>query len=131
MTAYIKKGGAGRAYTPKKDFAKKEWNSTDKPARFFKATCSKCGQSCEVPFRPVTGKPVFCRDCFVPTGETGAGRAGDKFPRKDYGSKSTSFERPSVASNDEILKQLALVNKNLEKLIQAVQFEGSQTSFKK
>jgi len=28
------------------------------------ATCSECGQSCQVPFKPTEGKPVYCRDCF-------------------------------------------------------------------
>lgn len=28
-------------------------------------TCSDCGQTTTVPFKPVKGKPVFCRDCFV------------------------------------------------------------------
>jgi CxxC-x17-CxxC domain-containing protein len=29
-----------------------------------KAVCAKCGQQCEVPFKPTTAKPVYCRDCF-------------------------------------------------------------------
>jgi len=29
-----------------------------------KATCSECGESCEVPFKPTEGKPVFCRECY-------------------------------------------------------------------
>ena len=29
-----------------------------------KATCSDCGQECEVPFKPTEGKPVRCNDCF-------------------------------------------------------------------
>ena len=28
------------------------------------AVCSKCGGNCQVPFRPVAGKPVFCSNCF-------------------------------------------------------------------
>ena len=27
-------------------------------------TCDKCGERCEVPFRPTEGKPVYCYDCF-------------------------------------------------------------------
>ena len=27
-------------------------------------TCDKCGKECEVPFKPTSGKPVYCRDCF-------------------------------------------------------------------
>ena len=34
------------------------------PRQMFPATCSKCGRSTEVPFRPTNGKPVYCSDCF-------------------------------------------------------------------
>ena len=34
------------------------------PREMFPATCSNCGKSTEVPFRPTTGKPVLCGDCF-------------------------------------------------------------------
>ncbi|MCK5037867.1 MAG: hypothetical protein KAS16_02100 [Thermoplasmata archaeon] len=29
-----------------------------------KATCSDCGNECEVPFKPSEGRPVYCRDCY-------------------------------------------------------------------
>ncbi|UCD97255.1 MAG: DNA-directed RNA polymerase [Candidatus Bathyarchaeota archaeon] len=29
-----------------------------------KATCSDCGQECEVPFKPDSNRPVYCRDCW-------------------------------------------------------------------
>ncbi|MCW3997012.1 MAG: DNA-directed RNA polymerase [Candidatus Bathyarchaeota archaeon] len=29
-----------------------------------KATCSECGQECEVPFKPDPDRPVYCRECF-------------------------------------------------------------------
>lgn len=29
-----------------------------------KAVCDKCGKSCEVPFRPTPGKPIYCDECF-------------------------------------------------------------------
>jgi len=29
-----------------------------------KTTCSECGQECEVPFKPIEGKPVYCRECY-------------------------------------------------------------------
>lgn len=34
------------------------------PREMHKAKCSECGKECEVPFVPVPGKPVYCRDCF-------------------------------------------------------------------
>ena len=30
----------------------------------FEATCSNCGREAQVPFRPTSGKPVYCSDCF-------------------------------------------------------------------
>jgi CxxC-x17-CxxC domain-containing protein len=35
------------------------------PREMFPATCSNCGQETEVPFRPTTGKPVYCSTCFA------------------------------------------------------------------
>ncbi|MGD6809601.1 MAG: CxxC-x17-CxxC domain-containing protein [Candidatus Bathyarchaeia archaeon] len=29
-----------------------------------KATCSECGQECEVPFKPDPNRPVYCRECW-------------------------------------------------------------------
>lgn len=37
----------------------------DGPREMHKATCSKCGNECQVPFKPTQGKPVYCNDCFV------------------------------------------------------------------
>jgi CxxC-x17-CxxC domain-containing protein len=34
------------------------------PREMHKATCSECGEECEVPFKPVEGKPVYCRECY-------------------------------------------------------------------
>ena len=34
------------------------------PREMFTATCSQCGKDAEVPFRPTSGKPVYCSDCF-------------------------------------------------------------------
>jgi len=34
------------------------------PREMFTATCSSCGKEAQVPFRPTTGKPVYCSDCF-------------------------------------------------------------------
>ena len=34
------------------------------PREMHKATCTECGQECEVPFKPTEGKPVFCKECY-------------------------------------------------------------------
>lgn len=34
------------------------------PREMHKATCSECKKECEVPFKPVEGRAVYCKDCF-------------------------------------------------------------------
>lgn len=55
------------------------------PTEMHRAICDKCKKECEVPFRPTSGKPVFCSNCF------------DRNP----GFESRGFEdRPSLRSED-------------------------------
>ena len=36
-----------------------------RPAReLYDATCATCQKATKVPFRPVAGRPVYCKDCF-------------------------------------------------------------------
>lgn len=37
--------------------------------KMYDAVCSKCGTQTQVPFRPIEGKEVFCRDCFAKNAE--------------------------------------------------------------
>jgi len=34
------------------------------PREMHKATCSDCGNECEVPFQPTEGRPIYCQECF-------------------------------------------------------------------
>ncbi|MFH1404803.1 MAG: CxxC-x17-CxxC domain-containing protein [Patescibacteria group bacterium] len=52
--------------------------------QMFKATCSECGESCEVPFRPTGSKPVYCRECFG-----GGDAGGSNFSQ--HGSRDRGF----------------------------------------
>ncbi|MEM2874057.1 MAG: CxxC-x17-CxxC domain-containing protein [Candidatus Nanoarchaeia archaeon] len=33
--------------------------------QMFDAVCSDCGQPCKVPFKPVEGRPVYCKECYA------------------------------------------------------------------
>jgi len=48
-------GGGGGGYGGSRDRG---------PREMFSATCSSCGREAQVPFRPTSGKPVYCSDCF-------------------------------------------------------------------
>ncbi len=54
--------------------------------QMHQATCSECGEECEVPFRPNNDKPVYCDDCF---GEKkgGGSRRSDR-READFGNRS-------------------------------------------
>ncbi len=45
-----------------------------------KVTCSSCGIECEVPFKPTSTKPVYCRDCFAKQKQV----SSDKISNKDF-----------------------------------------------
>ena len=34
------------------------------PRQMHAATCAECGVATQVPFRPSSDRPVYCRDCF-------------------------------------------------------------------
>jgi CxxC-x17-CxxC domain-containing protein len=43
-------------------------NRQDNPHRdrmMYKAVCADCKRGCEVPFRPVEGRPIYCQGCFA------------------------------------------------------------------
>ena len=51
----------------------------------FAATCANCGRETQVPFRPVAGRPVYCRDCFRDRkhpGGAGTARAAPRAPAR-------------------------------------------------
>lgn len=48
-----------RRYTDKNS---RRSNYSDK--RMYQVVCDSCGNQCEVPFQPTSGKPIFCQECF-------------------------------------------------------------------
>lgn len=66
---------------------------------YFKAICSECGKSCELPFRPTNDKPVFCSACFD---KQGSGRE-----RNMNSNSNSSFD-----------KQFKIINEKLDQILQ-------------
>ena len=61
------------------------------------ATCDRCGNRCEVPFKPTQGKSVYCNDCF---------RKNEySEPRETQNLSSEELERINLKL-DKILKAL-------------------------
>ena len=88
------------------------------PREMFKADCAKCGNACEVPFRPNGAKPVYCNNCFV---REDSRRRSLAAPRVRLLVPHSSLLLRSPVRNDQAFNdlkaELRVVNQNLERLI--------------
>ena len=71
---------------------------------FHTTTCAKCGDKCEVPFKPNNRKPVYCSDCFRKS-ENGSFER-DEAPVSRPSSNSSSDLRQINEKLDRILSLL-------------------------
>lgn len=107
----------------------------DRPERrestseMFSATCTACGKSCEVPFKPTGDRPVFCRDCFGKQNEGGR-EVRTESPRREFtrDSRPPSREerapayvatRPDNSLND-IKRQLTTLESKLNRILDLI-----------
>ena len=98
---------------------KKRDNDRDwaKPA-MHPATCAECGSRCEVPFKPIEGRPVFCTNCF---------KKDDRPEPRRFGGNTDSRPepRPFAFENkrqdfDQGKDQLNAINAKLETIIRTL-----------
>ena len=80
------------------------------------ARCDKCGEMCEVPFKPTNNKPVYCRDCFTQRNES---PNFEKFDRFESGSRRNDSARSAAAAapDNTTKKAIAQINKKLDKIL--------------
>jgi CxxC-x17-CxxC domain-containing protein len=58
-------------------------NRNDK--QMYSAICDECGNSCQLPFQPTEGKPVYCSNCFRNKKDNGNDRYSKKpFDRRNF-----------------------------------------------
>ncbi|MFA6135806.1 MAG: CxxC-x17-CxxC domain-containing protein [Candidatus Paceibacterota bacterium] len=81
------------------------------PVTMHQAVCDECKKPCEVPFRPSSGKPVYCNACFGGKKETGSNR--------DF--RDDRFSAPVRTDNNEVKNQLEMLNVKMDRLIKAVE----------
>ncbi len=80
-----------------------------------KATCSDCGASCEVPFKPTGDRPVYCNSCFT-VKKSGEGRPNNF--GVDRHEKPRFFEKTGGSNNSgAITDQLKALNGKIDKLV--------------
>lgn len=89
--------------------------------------CDQCGKPCEVPFRPTGDKPVYCSSCFE--GKRKTRGAGDRFSKNKFSGQKTDFG--SKGNNDELKKQLVILNGKMDQLIKAVEAMANTKTIEK
>lgn len=97
-----------------------------------KAICSNCGKECQVPFKPTTGKPIYCSDCFEKMGG-GSGREshrprGRNFDRPRFEDRrpqqySPRPERPENSA-EQYRSQFEALNRKLDKILKIIDTEA-------
>jgi len=78
--------------------------------QMYEATCSKCNEPCEVPFKPSGDKPVYCDECF------GASKGEHAGPKK--ADKSAELFEQLNAKLDKIIKVLELIHPKKQHIIE-------------
>ncbi|MFZ4632310.1 MAG: CxxC-x17-CxxC domain-containing protein [Patescibacteria group bacterium] len=79
---------------------------SDRP-EMHKAVCADCGESCEVPFKPSSDKPVYCSNCFK------KGDSRPSAPRSEshsHGSSSSKLEERMDAIDAKLDKLMKFIN---------------------
>lgn len=110
--------GGGRPFGGGKKFGGGGGRDGGRPA-MHQATCSECGTSCEVPFRPTGSRPVFCNNCF---GKQGGGRdsgrqqrfEGERHEKPRFEDRKTD----NVSSSWPVVEQIKILNAKIDKLIE-------------
>ncbi len=88
-------------------------NRDSRRTEMHEVTCSKCGKSCKVPFKPTGSKPVFCSECFEQKGPS----------HSNFNSRNQDrrFDSSSQSQQGNSSEQLNQINAKLDKIIKILQ----------
>lgn len=109
------KWGGDKKFGGRSSSDRKSFSRSFAKTEMFQATCSECGNTCEVPFKPTGRKPILCDRCFKKDGPTDQKRFRGSSPdrpvfndRRASRSDSTSDEFKKIhAKLDAILRALS------------------------
>jgi CxxC-x17-CxxC domain-containing protein len=91
---FKKSYGGGGDWKDKKSFTKKPFDNS-----MHSATCSGCGNECQVPFKPNGKKPVFCSACYIRE-EKPEGRSEGRGDKSSFYDKKPAYQSRPHARPD-------------------------------
>ena len=95
----------------RRDFKKRSFSGQSGDRPMYPATCSNCGQACQVPFQPTGNKPVFCSDCFE---KNNSGANSGRFP--DRNSRRPNFDTRNT-DRPQSTEQFTALHAKLDKIL--------------
>ena len=98
--------GDKRNFSGRRDFGARR--DHDSRQSMHRAVCDSCGANCEVPFRPTSGKPIFCSNCFKKDDNRSQ---RDNRPRRD----NQLLDRSQ--SNEKLAESIDNLNKKLDQIL--------------
>ena len=109
--------GFGRGASTSRSFSRDD-RDADRP-EMHQATCAECGNSCEVPFKPISGRPILCSHCFK-------GKDGQDSKRPNSRSFAKPFDRRDSAprtnvSNNISSEQFEILNAKLDQILKTLE----------
>ena len=116
----------------RRDEGRPNFRSDNRDRVMHQAVCDQCGKPCELPFRPTGDRPVYCSACFEGKRETGSNKRSDRFSQNKFSGQKTDFRSSSSRGNDdELKKQLVMLNGKMDQLIKAVEAIANTKSINK
>jgi CxxC-x17-CxxC domain-containing protein len=119
--------GGGRPSRPGFDRPRPQFGGGHKEGiELFDAICSKCGNACQVPFRPNGQKPVYCRACFGSPAQAPAGR--ENFIRRDVPMAPMAPIAPRIEDRSiaDLKQQMSAMNAKMDNILRIVETLSKQ-----
>ncbi|MGV8141118.1 MAG: CxxC-x17-CxxC domain-containing protein [Candidatus Woesearchaeota archaeon] len=108
-----------------KKFIEKESRSGN-GFKLHEAVCDRCGQKCDLPFKPTGNKPIYCRSCFRETKGSSEdnfrsrGKSGSRFEHRG----ADRFDREPETKEQPIPSDaLDKINRKLDKIMKALNID--------
>lgn len=90
------------------------------------AVCAKCGNTCQIPFKPTAGRDVFCRDCFRSSEGSDAQRPERKSFDRPAFNREESRPQPHAVETPNYKAQFETLNAKMDHIITLLSKTHSQ-----
>ena len=121
----------------RKNFGKRVGRDSERSSErssMHRTTCDHCGKDCEVPFKPTSGKPIYCSSCFDKNQNRDQKKFGYERADKKFGvgdSRRKDYNSEKVGNSDHLKKEIAQLNEKLDKILGILNAGLNNTNYNK